>query len=57
MDKIQWSLQGLRLLICCGDTLHLYQNLLLSTALDIQVDAVTFGIVEEVSHILFQLSF
>ncbi|EJD75711.1 hypothetical protein LOAG_17206 [Loa loa] len=47
VDKIQWSLQGLRLLICCGDALHLYQNLLLSAALDIKLDTVTFGIVEE----------
>ncbi|KAM3726028.1 DmX-like protein [Dirofilaria immitis] len=45
--KIQWSLQGLRLLICCGDELHLYQNLLLSAALDAKADTVTFGIVEE----------
>ncbi|CAG9539942.1 unnamed protein product [Cercopithifilaria johnstoni] len=47
VDKIQWSLQGLRLLICCGDALHLYQNLLLSAALDVKLDTVTFGIVEE----------
>uniref|UniRef100_A0A915PHM0 RAVE complex protein Rav1 C-terminal domain-containing protein n=1 Tax=Setaria digitata TaxID=48799 RepID=A0A915PHM0_9BILA len=32
VNKIQWSLQGLRLLICCGDALHLYQNSLLSAA-------------------------
>lgn len=53
MDKIQWSLQGLRLLICCGDALHLYQNSLLSAALDVKLDTVTFGIVEEVIHMLF----
>ncbi|EJW88048.1 hypothetical protein WUBG_01037 [Wuchereria bancrofti] len=47
VDKIQWSLQGLRLLICCGDALHLYQNLLLSAALDVKLDTVTLGIVEK----------
>ncbi|KAK6110658.1 RAVE protein 1 C terminal family protein [Brugia pahangi] len=47
VDKIQWSLQGLRLLICCGDVLHLYQNLLLSAALDVKLDTVAFGVVEE----------
>ncbi|KAL3982356.1 RAVE protein 1 C terminal family protein [Acanthocheilonema viteae] len=47
VDKIHWSLQGLRLLICGGDALHLYQNLLLSAALDIKLDTVTFGIIEE----------
>ncbi|VDN05634.1 unnamed protein product [Thelazia callipaeda] len=51
VDKVEWSLQGLRLLLCCGNELHLYQNSLLSTALTAKSNVpVTFGIHEEVHN-------
>ncbi|VDN30317.1 unnamed protein product [Gongylonema pulchrum] len=48
VDKVLWNLQGLRLLICSGDVLHLYQHSLLSAALTTKLDApVTFEIIDE----------